>query len=211
MSDAKKAAAPAPAPEGGGHGGKKNSKLLIMIVVGVLVLALIGGGVYFKMKKSADEEDGEEDAHPTKTEKPKEPPKAPKKEKKPAVTHIGPPVFYKFDKPFTIRLQSENSQESYMQVEMQLKLLEPTVQEQIKQFEPEIKYKVTLLMLSKKPSEVASATGVQRLANEVRDAINNVLDMVPPRLQNSAPPEPADMAGPNEGVQAVLFTTFVVQ
>ncbi|HLA36710.1 MAG TPA: flagellar basal body-associated FliL family protein [Rhodocyclaceae bacterium] len=207
MSDAKKAATPAPAPEGGGHGGKKNSKLLIMIIVGVLVLALIGGGVYFKMKKSSDEEDEEDPAHPPK----KEQPKVEKKEKKKVVAHSGPPIFYKFEKAFTIRLQTVPPEERYMQIEMQLRLLDLTVQEQIKQYEPEIKYRITLLMLSKKPEEVSTSDGVQRMSNEVRDAINNVLDPPPPRLQTAKPAEASDTAGPSEPVQAVLFTTFVVQ
>jgi flagellar basal body-associated protein FliL len=85
-----------------------------------------------------------------------------------------PPVFYKFDKPFTVKLATEQ-QDAYLQAEVQLKLLDATGTDLIKQNEPELKHKITLTLMGRKASMLASSEGVQKLANELRDTINKVV------------------------------------
>lgn len=179
---------------------KKKSKLLLFIVIGVVVLSLIGGAAFFLLKKPAPAE-GEDDAEATSH--------APAKKKK--VDHNVPPVFYKFDKPFTVKLQT-SEQDAYLQTEVQLKLQDPHGQELIKQYEPELKHRMTLTMMGKKASDLLTATGVQRLANELRDVANHVIEPPPPQKN---PPvavvESADNAEPDAPIQAVLFSTFIIQ
>jgi len=179
---------------------KKKSKLLLFIVIGVVVLSLIGGAAFFLLKKPAPAE-GEDDAEATSH--------APAKKKK--VDHSVPPVFYKFDKPFTVKLQTAE-QDAYLQTEVQLKLQYPHGQELIKQYEPELKHRMTLTLMGKKASDLLTPTGVQRLANELRDVANHVIEPPPPQKNPPATEsEPADNAAPDAPIQAVLFSTFIIQ
>lgn len=202
MAEAKKekteAEAEAPAP-------KKRGKLILFIVIGVLVLVLGGGGAaFFLMKKKAvdETEDGDE---PTKDAKAK------KKDKK--ADHATPPSFHKFDKPFTVKLQTEQ-QEAYLQAEVQLRVLDPAALELLKQYDPELKHRIMLILLTKKASELGTAQGVQRLSNEIRETVNNTLEPPAVRKRKDAKveaKEPGDTAAPDAPVQAVLFTSFIIQ
>lgn len=198
MADAKKADT-----EGEAAPPKKKGKLIIFIAIGVLVLVLGGGGAaYFLMKKKPVEEvvDGEDS--------PKEV-KAKKKDKK--GDHVAP-SFYKFDKPFTVKLQTEQ-QEAYLQAEVQLRVLDAPALEMLKPYEPELKHRIMLILLGKKASELGTAQGVQRLSNEIREVVNNTLE--PPAAKKgkdkAEPKEPGDTAAPDAPVQAVLFTSFIIQ
>lgn len=188
---------PEPAAEGAPP--KKKGKLILFIIIGVVVLVLIAGGAAFMLLKKAPAEDEEEGDVPTKVDKSKK-----KKDKK---KDSAPPAFYKFDKPFTVKLQAENT-EAYLQVDMQVKLLDLALVEKIKVYDPEIKHKVTLLLLSKKATDLNNPQGVQTLSNEIRDTINGILD---PDLRKGKAAGAADEAEPEAPVQMVLFTTFIVQ
>ncbi len=195
MADAKKGEA-APAE---GEVPKKKSKLLLIIIIAVLVLVLGGGGAAFMLmgkKKAEDGEDAEEDeAPPAKVAKDK-------KKKKKGADH--PPVFTKLD-PFVVKLTSEG-QDSYAQAVPEMKIVEAPVADQIKLFNPEIRHKLLMLMAAKKPSDLSNPEGMQTLANQMRVAINAIL--------NGEKPDPAkekldsDEDGP---VIAVFFSSLIVQ
>lgn len=193
MADAKKTEAPAE-----GEVPKKKSKLLIIIIAAVLVLVLGGGGAaFFLMKKSHTDEEAEEgDEPPAKTAKAK------KKKKDDKAT---PPVFTKLD-PFVVKLQTEQ-QEAYVQAVPELKLLEAPIADQVKNFMPEIRHKVLLILASKKASELGTPQGMQVLANQIRESINATL--------NGTAPDPAaekqDHAEADAPVQAVFFSSLIVQ
>lgn len=195
MADAKKPEAEAaPAPK------KGKKKLMLIIIIGVVV-ALLGGGAAFYMIKSktaaADEHAGEG---------------APREiERKPRAAHGDAPTYYKFEKAFTVRLQSEQ-QDAYLQTEVQFKLESPLDQDLMKQFEPELKHRITLTLMSKQAADLGTAAGVQRLANELRDVANKVVGAPPPKKRRPGiESAPADNAEPGDPVQSVLFSTFIVQ
>lgn len=202
MADAKKTEAEEgeePAPK------KKKGKLMLFIIIGVVLLVLAGGGAFMLMKKSpaADEEGADGDGS-AKTEKAKKV----KKDGKEI-----PPVFVKLDS-FTVRLQSEGG-DSYLQTQPELRVLDALIGEKIKQYTPEIRHRMLLILSSKKPADVTNPQGVQMLSNEMRVAINAIVDG--PKTSkskkkvgddNSGPPDNAD---PDDSVQAVLFTSFIVQ
>jgi len=197
MADAKKAETEAEAPPS-----KPKGKLMLFIIIGVLVLVLVlGGGAYLLLKKKPVEEtaDGEEPAKEAKA-------------KKKDSGHHTAPSFYKFDKPFTVKLQTEQ-QEAYLQAEVQLRVLDTAAQEMLKQYDPELKHRIMLILLTKKASELGTAQGVQRLSNEIRDTVNRTLE--PPAAKKgqdkAEPKEPGDVAAPDAPVQAVLFTSFIIQ
>ena len=146
MAEAKKAETEAEAPPA-----KPKGKLILFIAIGVLVLVLIGGGAtYFLMKKKAPAEG--EDGEDAQTEvKPK------KKDKK--ADHSVAPSFHKFDKAFTVKLQTEQ-QEAYLQAEVQLRVLDAAALELLKQYDPELKHRIMLILLTKKASELGTAQGL---------------------------------------------------
>jgi flagellar FliL protein len=197
-SDAGEDEAPAP---------KKKPKLLLFIIIGVLVIMLGGGGAaYFLIKKksaAADEDTGDETAMAEKTKKAK-------KEHPDA-----PPVFVKLE-PFTVKLQTEQA-DAYLQATPELRVLDAAVSERVKQYTPEIRHKVLLIMSGKKGSELSTPQGVQQLSNEIRTAINLIIDgpKVPVKTKAKeepvAPPVLQDKADADDSVQAVLFTSFIIQ
>jgi flagellar FliL protein len=203
MADAKKTETEAETPPPA----KNKKKLILFIAIGVLVVVLGGGGAaYFLTKKkpvaeeTADGEDPPTEAH------------AKKKDKK--ADHHAAPSFHKFDKPFTVKLQTEQ-QEAYLQAEVQLRVLDSAALEMLKQYDPELKHRIMLILLTKKASDLGTAQGVQKLSNEIRETVNNTLE--PPVAKKGkdkveAPAkEPGDVAAPDAPVQAVLFTSFIIQ
>ncbi|HZV54732.1 MAG TPA: flagellar basal body-associated FliL family protein [Rhodocyclaceae bacterium] len=179
----------------------KKSKLLLIIIAAVVAVALIGGGAtFFLMKKNANHGDEEGDEPPAKEEKAK-------KAKKDHAD--APPVFVKLEA-FTVKLQSE-SQDAYLQAVPELRVLDAHLGDKIKQYNPEIRHKVLLILSGKKASELSTPQGVQQLSNEMRVAINAIIEPPVPRKKGKAAEEPGDQAGPDDPVQAVLFTSFIVQ
>lgn len=185
---------------------KKKTKLLLMIVIGVLVLVLAGGGgaayLLLKKKHAATEEDGGEEVAATEKTKKKENPDA-------------PPVFVKLE-PFTVKLQTEAT-DAYLQATPELRVIDAAVSERVKMYTPEVRHKVLLLMSGKKASELASPQGVQQLSNEIRQQINLIIDGPKIQPKGKAKEEAAaasplsDKADPDDSVQAVLFTSFIIQ
>lgn len=192
MADAKKTEAPAE-----GAVPKKKNKLLIIILAAVLVLVFGGGGAaYFLLKNKADPEAEDGDEPPAKTAKAK---------KKKKDDHGAPPVFSKLE-PFVVKLQAE-AQEAYVQAIPELKLLDAQVADQVKNFMPEIRHKVLLILAGKKASELATPQGMQVLANQIRESINATLTGSP--VDSAA--EKQDQAEPEAPVQAVFFSSLIVQ
>lgn len=193
MAEAKKNEAP---PEG--EAPKKKSKLLLIIIIAVLVLVLGGGGAAFFMmkKKAAAEEEAEDgDAPPAKTAKAK---------KKKKDEHAAPPVFTKLE-PFVVKLQSEG-QEAYVQAVPELKLVDAPIAEQVKQFMPEIRHKVLMILAGKKAAELSTPEGMQALANQIRESINGTL-----AGEKSEPAKEKLDQNEDGPVIAVFFSSLIVQ
>lgn len=181
---------------------KPKSKLLLIIIISVVAVALIGGAAtFFLMHKKAATEDEEGD-EPATTEEPV------KKGKK---DHSAPPIFVKLE-PFTVKLQSEGA-EAYLQAVPELRVLNAETGERIKQYNAEIRHKVLLILAGKMASELSTPNGMQQLSNEMRTTINRILE--PPRHSKGSTKPAAETAGdvakPDDPVQAVLFTSFIVQ
>ncbi len=191
MSDAHSADAPAP---------KKKGKLFLFLGIGVLVLALGAVAAFMMLKKPPAEEgeDGEEVA--SEAHKP-----AKKGEKAP------PPVFVKLDA-FTVRLQNEGA-DSYLQTVPELRVLDAHIAEDIKAYMPEIRHKSLLVISAKQPTDVNNPAGVQKLSNELRATINGILShgTSKKKKKKEVEGEISDEAEPDDPVQAVLFTSFIVQ
>ena len=191
MAEAKK---PEAAAEGGEVTPKKKGKLLLIIIIGVLVLVLGGVAALLLLKKSPVDEEAEDGDGP--------PAKSAKAKKKDSGT---PPVFVKLE-PFIVKLQS-GEQESYVQTLPELRLIDASVADRIKLLMPEIRHKVLMILAGKKPSDLSTPEGLQLLANQIRVSINASLtgDMV------NVAQEKQDIAEPGSPVQAVFFSSLIVQ
>lgn len=193
------------APAAGGGKGKR-------IVLIVLVLLLLGGGGgaawFFLMRKP-------------------EVPDATAEAKRPRL----PPVFEKLE-PFVVNLADRGR---YLQVGIELRVVDPKVQAEVKKLVPEIRNGILLVLSGKRAEEISSAEGKMRLQLEIRQAANRALgiDLVLPPAPLPAPAEGADPAeverqraefdklveaskaslakAEAQGVTDVLFTSFVIQ
>lgn len=150
---------------------KKGKGKLIIIIVAAVVLLGGGGGAawYFLHAKKSGHEEVKHEAEPAK-----------------------PPVFAKLET-FTVNLTADG-EDHYLQTDIELKVADAKVSENIKVHMPEIRNNVLLLLSSKTASNLASVDGKQKLSAEIKGQINKVLH-----------------AKEEEGVSGVFFTSFVIQ
>jgi flagellar FliL protein len=179
-----------PAEEGAEAPPKKSKKMLIIILAVVLLVVLGGGAAFMLLKKSdhAEDEDAEETAKPAK-----------KKDKK-KEEH---PVFVAMET-FTVNLVPETG-DQYLQVVMTLEVEDAAAEPEVKAKTPKIRNDLTLLLSSKKASELLSKEGKEKLAEELKDEINSII--APPVKTKKG----KAAAAPEGPVKAVLFTSFIIQ
>ena len=179
--------AKAPAKEEVPVAPKRKSKLVIIIVAALVVVLLLAGGAFWMLKKSS---------HGEKTTD--EPAKSTKQDIAPAFVRL---------ESFTVKLQTfEDKQDQYLQVVPELKVLDAKSGDKIKVYMPELRHNVLLILSSKNANELSSPQGVEKLSVELRSRINSILD-------GGAGPKLAatDKAGPDDLVQEVLFSSFIIQ
>ena len=103
-----------------------------------------------------------------------------------------PPVFVKLES-FTVNLASDG-EEHYLQTDIELKVADQKVTDNVKAHMPEIRNNVLLLLSSKTAGALVQVEGKQKLSGEIRDQINKVLQ-----------------TKEEDGVSGVFFTSFVIQ
>lgn len=148
-----------------------NRKMLIAGVVGTLV-ALGGGGYYYQSH-----------AHKPVAQDAKQSDKTARK----------PMVYLPLDT-FTVNLR-ETVQERYLQVTINLELLDATVVESLKQQMPSVRNRILLILSSKTADDLLPREGKEKLALELSAELRKTLDG----------------ADANKGLEQVLFTHFVIQ
>lgn len=199
---AAKPAAAAPA----GDQPPKSKKMLIIIIALVVLLAGGGAAAYFMMKKD----------HPPKGEHAAEEAPADEGEEEADDKHKVPAKFVEIGT-FTANLIHEEG-DRYLQVAITLKLSKPELEEKVKASNPEIQHRINMLLQSKRPSELATPEGKEKLAADIKANVEFVLGLrksLP--VSHAAPAEgEAPHAAPAEtpakkGVAEVLFTSFIIQ
>lgn len=166
---------------------KPKSKKMLIIIIAVLVLVVGGAAAFFLMGSKHD--DAEEEAK---------------------VEPAAHPVFVSMEA-FTVNLQREEG-DQFLQIGLTLKVLDPKLEEEIKANMPEIRSKLLLLLSSKRASELSTPEGKKQLASEIVDETNVVLGAgeshdEPPAKGKKSKHAPK----PKEGVDDVLFTSFIIQ
>lgn len=176
-----------PAEDTGEAAPPKKSKKLLIIIIAVLVLVLGGGGAaaYLMMSKGAEHAD-EEDAATEKTGKKK------KGEKE------APPAYVALE-PFTVNLVAETG-DQFLQLVISVEVADLTVGDRLKAYMPKLRNNITLLLSTKKASELITKEGKEKLAEEIRDQMNEIVEV------------PAVKGKPSQdAVKEVLFTSFIIQ
>ncbi len=124
-----------------------------------------------------------------------------KKKDKKKEAHVAP-VFINLDA-FTVNLVPETG-DQYLQVMLSLEIEDVASEPMLKSLMPKIRNNITLLLSSKKASELLPKEGKERLAEQLKAEINNVAE--PPEKNKKG--EVIHAEGP---VKSVLFTSFIIQ
>lgn len=150
--------------------GNKKKMMILFVLIGMLsVGAGISGTWYFMQQQ----EDGSEVVT----------------RKKKRLT-----TFIKIES-FTVNLQSDDREPHYLQVELSLKANESEVVKIIEDRKPEVRNQILLLLSSKRPAEINTLEGKQKLSQEIIQAIRSTI--------NSEDLE--------DDILDVLFTSFIIQ
>lgn len=161
-------AAPVAAEAAQPAGKKKKSKLLLVLLV-LLVLGAAGGGAaWWLLGRSAHEAE-------------------------PKAAVVKPPVFHNLD-PFTVNLAEENG-DHYLQVSIVFQVADEKAVDQVKTYLPVIRNRILLLLSSRRPSELSTPDGKQKLVDDLVGAAR------------------ASIPGtaPDRGITGAFLGAFVIQ
>ena len=142
------------------EGGSK--LLLIVIIVLLLILLIVGGLVAYFLLSGGDEEQENQ---------PQEPQKIEKKKKVENMTEIGP--IYPLDQ-FIVNLVSNNSSR-YLKCKIDLELDSPELQQEVDKKLPAIRDLIIRILSSKTVEEIQTAKGKEKLKEEIKRKINELL------------------------------------
>ena len=156
--------------------GGSNKLLLIVIIVLLLVLLIVGGAVAYFLLSSDEPQDN-----------PQEQQKVEKKKKVSDMTEIGP--IYPLDQ-FIVNLVSTNANR-YLKCKIDLELDSPELQQEVDKKLPAIRDLIIRILSSKTVEEIQTAKGKEKLKEEIKRKINQML-------------------GTGE-IRNVYFTEFVIQ
>lgn len=158
---------------------RRGKKLLIIVLIIVLLVVLVAGGLLaLLLAKRGGGEDGEEAAVAV----------------APRVDLSRPPAVVTLEA-FTVNLAPDEGPR-FLQVVMVLRVVDARTGENLKGFMPQIRHSINLLLSSKLPSELATSSGRELLAQEITDEINKVLGTAP---------------GQEGPIQGVFFNSFIIQ
>ena len=166
---------------------RNSKKLLIIIAVLVVVLGLGGLSAFLLLKSNAEHDDDGDEAVVEKVK--------PAKKKK-ADLHA-PPVYVPLDA-FTVNLVPENG-DQFLQLVVSVEVDEAQIGDQIKLYTPKLRNDITLLLSSKRASQLITKEGKETLAQEIKEQMNGVLDPASKGKKRDWP------------IKDVLFTSFIIQ
>lgn len=164
---------------------KKRKKLLLILMIPILLAGLGGGAAWYFVKQKADAEQqaAEEDEE--------EAPKVVKKKKRKKALDT---QFVAMDPYFTVNLSGDD-RDRFLQLGVVLEVSNPKAPDAIKAKMPLVRSEVLYLLSGKTSKELLSADGKKRLAGEILEIARAPLNVDPP----------------DNGVEAVHFSIFVVQ
>lgn len=170
---------------------KKKGKKLLFILIGVVVLAIAGAaGALFILKKNTAEDD-EHDEEEVAAVKPVDPKSA--------------PTFLPLDN-MVVNLADPGGNR-YIQIGLTLQLQDAATGDAVKAFMPSIRSQILVILSKRTAEDVLSAEGKGKLSADIIGAVSEVMGYAPPKAED----EGKKKRGPASPVQAVLFSSFIVQ
>jgi flagellar FliL protein len=176
---------------------KKKSRKLLFVVLGVVVLALIGAAAaLFVLKKNTAEDGDEEDGEHVAEVHAKDP--------------KTPPVFLPLEN-MVINLADPGGNR-FIQLGLTLQLQDTTTETAVKAYLPSIRSNILVLISQRTAEEMLLVKGKEKLASDIIATISREMgyEMPPTAVGEGAPVKKKAKAAPNP-VQAVLFSSFIVQ
>jgi flagellar FliL protein len=143
--------------------GGGNKLLLIVIIVLLLLLLIIGGLVAYFLLSNNNSDDNQ--AQPQKQEK------VVKKKKASDMAEVGP--IYPLDQ-FIVNLVSNNA-DRYLKCKISFELDSPDLQQEIDKKLPAVRDIVINILSSKTVEEIQTAKGKEKLKEEIRRKVNEIL------------------------------------
>jgi flagellar FliL protein len=113
---------------------------------------------------------------------------------KPAAPHSAP-IYYKFDPAFVVNFGGEGSAR-YLQVTVEAMSRDAAVMESLKNFEPAVRNDLVMLYSGQDNATLMTVEGKEKLRDATLGIIRKVLD---------------SEGGNGKGLEAVYFTSFVIQ
>ena len=192
MARAAKPATQATEPEEAGASPKKSKKKLILFITAVVLLMGGGAAAFLLLNPApAPKHSGAASAEAARSEIP------------PKFVDLGQ---------FTANMARED-EDRYLQVAISLKVTKPELEEKIKESKPEILHRVNMLLQSKRPSELATFDGKEKLAQQIKAQVEYVLGLrkVAPVINSEQGAMPIETSASKSGITDVLFTSFIIQ
>lgn len=169
---------------------KKKGKKLLFVIVGVLALAIAGAAaaLFILKKNTSEDEHGDE-------------------EEVAAVKQVDPkhaPTFLPLDN-MVVNLADPGGNR-YIQIGLTLQLQDAATGDAVKAFMPSIRSQILVLLSKRTGEEVLSAEGKDKLGKDIIAAVSEVMGYPVPKEGGEG-----KRRGPANPVQAVLFSSFIVQ
>src|SRR3989338_9236297 len=104
-------------------------------------------------------------------------------------------------------------QDRYLQIAISLKITKPELEDKIKESKPEILHRVNMLLQSKRPSELSTFDGKEKLAQQIKAQVEYVLGLrkIAPVINPEQAAVPIEPSASKSGITDVLFTSFIIQ
>jgi flagellar FliL protein len=170
---------------------KKKGKTLLFVIVGVLVLAIAGAAAALFILKKNTAEDDYEDEETTAQVK--------------AVDPKSAPTFLPLEN-MVVNLADPGGNR-YIQIGLTLQLQDSATGDAVKAFMPSIRSQILVLLSKRTGDEVLSAEGKDKLGKDIVAAVSEVMGYPVPKEGDDG----KRRRGPANPVQAVLFSSFIVQ
>ncbi len=179
---------------------KPKSKKLLFILIGVVVLALAGaGGAFYILKKNtAVDEDGEETAHSTHSDR----------------ASRSPPTFLPLEA-MVVNLADPGGNR-FAQLGITLQVEDAKTADSMKVYMPSIRNAILMLISQRTSDDMLQMQGKEKLSADIVREVSRLMDY-PMAEGDGAAGEHGDKAAtkrraaPPSPLQGVLFSSFIVQ
>lgn len=174
---------------------KPKSKKLLFILIGVVVLALAGaGGAFFILKKNtALDEDGEETSQSARD----------------SMASRSPPTFLPLEA-MVVNLADPGGNR-FAQLGITLQVQDAKTAESMKVYMPSIRNAILMLISQRTSESMLQMEGKEKLSADIVREVSRVMGLPVPVSEEADAERPTKKRRSSSPLQAVLFSSFIVQ